>query len=88
MKLLNPRVRKRLSADGLFRIVRKAFNRLGNDKPPGGKLSLADALMSAFALFSLKDSSLLQFDQRRKNEENLKTIYHLGHVPSAGRTPR
>jgi hypothetical protein len=81
MKRLHPRVRKTLSADGLLGLVRKAFERLGHTKPPGGKLSLADGLMAAFAMFSLKDSSLLQFDKRRQSDQNLKTIYRLDYVP-------
>ena len=47
------------------------------------KISLADALMSGFAVFSLKDPSLLAFDERRKDEtklENLKRIYHIDAV--------
>ena len=37
------------------------------------KISLPDALMSAFAMFSLKDPSLLAFDEKRlKDEENLE----------------
>jgi hypothetical protein len=36
--------------------------------------------MSGFALFSLKDPSLLAFDERR-NDENLKSIYHIENVP-------
>jgi hypothetical protein len=38
--------------------------------------------MSAFAMFSLKDSSLLEFDERRAKDENLKRIYGLKNVPS------
>ena len=36
--------------------------------------------MSAFAMFSLKDPSLLAFDQR-KNDENLKSVYHIESIP-------
>ena len=38
--------------------------------------------MSAFAMFSLKDPSLLAFDERRSDSMNLKKIYHLKEVPS------
>ncbi len=38
--------------------------------------SLSDTLMAGFAMFSLKDPSLLAFDERRFAEpHNLKTIY-------------
>jgi hypothetical protein len=37
--------------------------------------------MSAFAMFSLKDPSLLAFDQRRRADDNLKRVYGLEQVP-------
>ena len=38
--------------------------------------------MAGFALFALKSPSLLAFDDRRKsNERNLKSLFHLQHVP-------
>lgn len=38
--------------------------------------------MSGFGMFSLKDSSLLEFDERRTKDQNLKQIYGLKDVPS------
>ncbi len=39
--------------------------------------------MSAFAMFSLKDPSLLAFDQRRRDpNDNFRTIYGINRVPS------
>jgi hypothetical protein len=39
--------------------------------------------MSAFAMFSLKDPSLLAFDHRRHNpSDNFRTIYGINRVPS------
>jgi hypothetical protein len=38
--------------------------------------------MSGFGMFSLKDSSLLEFDDRRSKDENLRKIYGLEKVPS------
>ena len=37
--------------------------------------------MSAFAMFSLKDPSLLAFEERRSVDTNLKTVYKIGTVP-------
>lgn len=77
-------LRKHLHADALFRRIRAAFERFLDNRTGDIVLSLADALMSAFAMFSLKDPSLLAFDKRRKDPEkvkNLKTIYHLDTVP-------
>ena len=39
--------------------------------------------MSAFAMFSLKDPSLLAFDDRRRDpNDNFRTIYGIDRVPS------
>ena len=46
------------------------------------QISLTDAATSALAMFSLKDVSLLQFDQRRREDHNLQQIYHIDHIPS------
>jgi len=77
-----PRVRKDLNADALFRLVRSEFERIP-DVPTGEvEIPLADALMSAFAMFSLKDPSLLAFDKRRLGcDPNLHAIYRIGRVP-------
>jgi hypothetical protein len=46
------------------------------------EIPLADALMSAFAMFSLKDPSLLAFDHRRRDpNDNFRSIYGINHVP-------
>lgn len=74
----NPR--KGLSADALFTLVREGFEKLPDDLPPNAEVSLPDALMSAFAMFSLKDPSLLAFDKRR-NDANLKSVYHIENIP-------
>ena len=74
------RLRNGLSADALFSLVRKGLEKISNHRSPAAQVSLADALMSAFAMFSLKDSSLLAFDQRR-NDENLKSVYHIENIP-------
>jgi len=74
-------VRKRLSADGLHDLVRAAFRELPDQRHDGTTISVADALMSAFAMFSLKDPSLLAFDERR-HDKNLHNLYGIDHVPS------
>jgi len=42
---------------------------------------LSDALMSGFAMFSLKDPSLLAYDERRKTDSNLRSIYGIENAP-------
>jgi Transposase DDE domain len=80
MTIAAPHVRKHLSADALFHLVRSGFARLPDHRLDETELSLTDALMSAFAMFSLKAPSLLAFDKARA-EGNLHTIYGIERVP-------
>lgn len=72
----------RLSADALFKLVRQAFEKVPEHRVMNVEISLGDALMSGFAMFSLKDSSLLAFDRRRERPENLRRIYRIQRIPS------
>jgi Transposase DDE domain len=76
----SPKGRKYLSADALFRLVRDGFASILGDRADEPGISLTDALMSAFAMFSLKSPSLLAFDKERV-EGNLQTIYGIAHAP-------
>src|SRR5919197_5194527 len=80
MSLVAPKARKHLSADALFGLVRNGFAHIPDDRVSETAISLADALMAAFAMFSLKASSLLAFDKERA-EGNLHTIYGIARVP-------
>jgi hypothetical protein len=80
MALVAPRARKHLSADALFSMVRNGFAAIPEYRLSDTEISLTDALMAAFALFSLKSPSLLAFDKHRV-EGNLGTIYGIDHVP-------
>jgi len=73
-------VRKHLSADALFDLLRTGFAALADHRSGDTDISLTDALMSAFALFSLKSPSLLAFDQER-TEGNLQRVYGIERVP-------
>jgi hypothetical protein len=77
------KARKDLSADSLFRRIRSRFDRIPDTRAGEVEIPLGDALMSGFALFSLKDPSLLAFDQRRQDpNDNFGTIYGIDRVPS------
>ena len=80
-KRLPKKGRKHLSADSLHRLLRRRFEGLVDQRSEASAISLADAMMSAFALFSLKDPSLLAFDQRR-HDENMKRLFQINRVPS------
>src|SRR2546426_5246530 len=80
MAIVAPKARKHLSADALFPLVRSGFATIPDPRRDHGDIALADALMSAFAMFSLKAPSLLAFDKGRA-EGNLHTIYGIERVP-------
>ena len=73
--------RKHLSADPLFKRLHKDFLSISDHREGDTGISMADALMSGFAVFSLKEPSLLAFDQRRKTDGNLGSIYHVENIP-------
>ena len=79
------KLRKHLNADSLFKAVYSEFEKIPDFRPGEVEISLADALMSGFAMFSLKDPSLLAFDNRKNDYAsliNLKSVYGIGNVPS------
>jgi hypothetical protein len=80
MSSVAPQGRKYLSADALFGLVRTGVANLADHRFGGADISLTEALMSAFAMFSLKSPSRLAFDKERA-EGNLETIYGLERVP-------
>jgi len=76
-----PIIRKHLNADALFKCVYNDFSQITDFRQGNSKISIEDTLMSGFAMFSLKDPSLLAFDERREADQNLNTIYGIGKVP-------
>ena len=69
-----------LSKDAQLGAVRCIFDRFPEHRN-GAKISLTDVLMSAYAMFDLKDTSMLAFDERRlADAENLERIYGIGKV--------
>ncbi|MEE8304541.1 MAG: transposase [Candidatus Tectomicrobia bacterium] len=80
MGLIAPKERKHLSADALFGLLRNGFAKIPDHRSDDAGITLTDALMSAFAMFSLKCPSLLDYDKQRA-EANLKTIYGIERPP-------
>ena len=80
MSMVAPKQRKHLCADALFRLVQKSFATIPDHRCADAGISLPDALMAAFAMFSLKSPSLLAFDKQRA-EGNLGTIYGIPRAP-------
>jgi len=77
-----PILRKHLNADVLLRSLYKDLAKISDFRQGNIDISMADALMSGFAMFSLKDPSLLAFDERRGIDQNLNTIYLIENAPS------
>jgi hypothetical protein len=74
--------RKHCNADALIKALQKCFLTVPDARQANKvEISMADALMSAFAMFSLKDPSLLAFDKRRKEEpENLHSVFGIKDI--------
>ena len=72
---------KYLAADALIARLRQRFESFEDDRRSGSTLHrLAVCLMAAFAMFSLKEPSLLAFDARRQ-DRSLINLYRLGSIP-------
>jgi hypothetical protein len=78
--MVGPKVRTHLSADALFRSLRTGFSAIADHRQGTPDLPLADALMSALAMFSLKAPAVLAFDQER-TDANLQRVYGIERVP-------
>ena len=77
-----PKTRRHLSFDSLIRQIRLRAKQLPETRDKSDcQYSMADAVMSAIAMFSLKDPSLLAFQERR-NDENIKNLFRVLNVSS------
>jgi len=79
------KLRKHLNADSLYATIRACFSKVKDYRKNQAKIPLVDILMSTFAMFSLKDPSLLRFDERRLNEceaQNLQNIFGITSIPA------
>jgi len=77
-------IRKHLCADSLIKQLRNYFDKISDHRAKNNKFSLPDTLMSAYAMFSLKCNSLLQFDKKRQKKteiENIKSVFEVKNVP-------
>jgi hypothetical protein len=80
------RLRKHLSADALIVALHRCSEATKVPDKGMPSISLHDALMSGFAMMTLKDPSLLAFDLRRTTEEhNLRSVYHMKDIPCGTR---
>ncbi len=76
--------RKHLSADPMIKQLKNCFEKIPDHRAKNITFPLSDVLLSGYAVFSLKCKSLLQFDEKRKDEEelkNIKSIFKVQKVP-------
>jgi hypothetical protein len=74
--------RRHLSPDTLYDLVRSEFRNVPDHRADSAEISLGDALMAGYAVFALKDPSLLAFDKRRATDEvNLKSLFGMKQIP-------
>lgn len=74
---------ERLKIDALHTYLAKHFSGFTDKRDDNQSIRMQDALMSGYAVFSLKCPSLLQFNnQRTAREENLRTVYKVKKAPS------
>ncbi len=68
--------------DELIKLVREGFMSIKDHRKYNSTYSLEDLLSAGFAIFSLKDPSLLAFRQQfRVRSENLKRVFGIGQIP-------
>ena len=78
MKLNHKILQESLSVDSLIKNLRSRFDNFEDKRAKNSSVSLTDILMSAYAIFSLKYSSLLQFEMQNPIEkENLMNLFCL-----------
>jgi len=74
--------RRYLGADALIGRLRRRFSEVPDGRRPCSvTYSMTDTLTSAFAMFSLKDPSLLAFEERGPDRA-IKKLYQIDRVPS------
>lgn len=79
---VSPNSRRFLSADGLIKTLRQRFEGVADTRRTTHLThSMADTLMSVFAMFSLKDSSMLAFGERQ-DDLSLKNVFGIKQIPS------
>ena len=79
-------IRKDLNTSSLVELLGVEFDKI-KDELKNSKFSITDCLKSGLAIFGLKVSSLLQFDDMVRNKpdqviHNLKNLYQVNNVPS------
>lgn len=72
-----------LSFDSMYAALHQGFGQLEDHRRSNSSHSLGDIVSGAFAMFSLKSPSLLNFSLRsRQEDKNLMEVYKIGKLCS------
>jgi hypothetical protein len=84
MENTQKKCRKYLSLDGMINIIKDIAVNIVDSRAKNKKYHILDAVMSCFAMFSLKEPSLLSFNRKIHEPEsgNLKRIFKLDKLMS------
>lgn len=75
--------KKQIMFDYLVKIIRNSVEKVKDHRSTTPEYPLSDVLMSSFAMFSLKDPSLLSFvENYAARKDNLEQIYKITDIPS------
>jgi len=76
---------KKLAIDALLKYTKSQFDKFKDNRADNKQYSLGDAVQSGLAIFSLKDSSMLEFNKRiTERAGNLKRIFKINNPPPDG----
>lgn len=76
---------KKLSSDSLINKLHDLSEEVVDHRARNATVSLKDNIMSAFAVFALKESSLLAFENSQKNStisKNIRSVFGIDRIPS------
>jgi len=83
MRRSKAELRQELTQDDLIAQLRRDYKKIEDHRAPNIIHELEDVLMSAYAMFALKYSSLLSFEEQTKTEkENLRTVFGIEQLVS------
>lgn len=83
MKSTSRENQESLKIDRLHGFIKHEFKQVLDTRAENASIDMDDALMSGYAMFSLKDSSLLEFNNERTARiSNLEKVYKINAVPS------
>ncbi len=83
MKKVGVRIKSKLNQNSLIDLVYNNFESINDKRADNKSIEQKDALMSAFAIFSLKYPTLIQgVKDIDADQQNLKSLYNISNVPS------